>query len=160
MRHMTQAASYGRRAFGASLEALAIIAIVITLALGIALAFGTSPAAENVFAARGGGGMTVTISLAGDQARLSSLSGDASFAVTRSVADNDPVLWVTTKCYAADGTLVSQLDLPVRWGTSDSLTGVAGAYATSGARCNAYATVRPWQSRVFGGATMWFDVAG
>ena len=57
MRAMTTVASLGRHSFSAVIEALIILAIVITLALGAALANGTgSPAgADPVFAAHSGG---------------------------------------------------------------------------------------------------------
>ncbi len=160
MRAHFNAASVGRHALGAVIEALVILAIVITLVLGVALATRTSPGANSVFAAKGGGaGLTATIAMAGADARVAALAGDVSYAVTRSVADNDPVIWATTKCYSASGNLRSWVDLPVQWGTTDSLIGTAGPFATSGAECHAYVTLRPWQSRVLGSASMWFDVA-
>jgi hypothetical protein len=115
--------------------------------------------AGTAFAGKGGGSLTATISLGGG-ARTAAVSGDATVAVTRSVPDNDPVMWVTTKCYDASGARVSWLDLPVVWGTSDSLTGSAGAYPVSGSWCESYATLRPWQSRVLGDAYLRFDVGG
>ena len=58
MRALSTAASLGRHSFSAVIEAFIILAIVIVLALGVAIANGTgSPAgADSVFAARGGNG--------------------------------------------------------------------------------------------------------
>ena len=113
--------------------------------------------AGTAFAGKGGGSLSATISL-GNGARTSSVSGDVAISVTRSIPDNDPVMWVTTKCYDATGTRVSWLDLPVIWGTSDSLVGSAGAYQVSGSWCESYATLRPWQSRVLGDAYLRYEV--
>ena len=121
--------------------------------LVVALVAGTA------FAGRGGGSLTASISL-GSGARSATVSGDVTVSVTRSIADNDPVMWVTTKCYDASGARVSWLDLPVAWGASSSLSGSAGAYPVSGSWCETYATLRPWQSRVLGDAYLRFDVGG
>ena len=121
--------------------------------LVVALVAGTA------FAGKGGGSLTATISL-GSGARTAAVSGDVSIAVTRSIPDNDPVMWVTTKCYDASGNRVSWLDLPVVWGAASSLTGSAGAYPVGGSWCETYATLRPWQSRVLGDAYLRFDVGG
>ena len=117
------------------------------------------PVTSSSFSRKGGGSLSATIAL-GNGARTASVSGDVAISVTRSIPDNDPVMWVTTKCYDASGTRVSWLDLPVVWGTSDSLTGAAGAYPVSGSWCESYATLRPWQSRVLGDAYLRFDVGG
>lgn len=160
MRAFSNAVSVGRHAFGATLEAIVILGIAITFALGVALVTRTPPDANSVLAAKGGAGsLTATISLAA-ASRLAADGGGVTYQVTRSVADNDPVMWTTTKCYDSAGRLVSSVDLPVRWGTTDSLAGSAGPFATAGARCNGYATLRPWQSRVLGSASMWFNVDG
>ena len=162
MRALSNAASIGRHTLGAVIEALVILGIVLTVVLGVALVTRTSPDATSVLAAKGGGGgagLTATIAMAGADARAASLEGGVSYDVTRSVADNDPVMWATTKCYSASGNLRSWVDLPVQWGTTGSLVGTAGPFATEGARCHAYLTLRPWQSRVLGSASMWFDVA-
>jgi uncharacterized transporter YbjL len=158
VRGLSSAAAIGRHTFGKAIEALVIIAIVITLALGLALATRTSPGADSVLAAKSGG-LTATIAFAASTDRVAGVS-EATYAVTRSVADNDPVMWATTKCYDAAGILTSWVDLPVLWGTTSSLAGTAGPFATSGARCNAYATLVPWRSRVLGSASMWFTVGG
>ena len=114
--------------------------------------------AGTTFAAKGGGSLQATISME-SSARLAAVSGDhLSFQVTRSIPDNDPVMWVSTKCYDQAGARVSWLDLPVLWGTSTSLNGTAGAYEVSGAWCEAYATLRPWRSQVLSGAYVRFDV--
>jgi hypothetical protein len=126
---------------------------VLLSLLVVALAAGTT------FAGKGGGSLSATISLS-DGARAASVSGDVTVSVARSIPDNDPVMWVTTKCYDASGARVSWLDLPVVWGTSDSLSGYAGAYPVTGSWCETYATLRPWQSRVLSDAYLRFDVGG
>ncbi|OGO54928.1 MAG: hypothetical protein A2V85_11110 [Chloroflexi bacterium RBG_16_72_14] len=133
------------------LEAITEGALIALLTVGLI--------AGTTFAGRGGSSLHATISI-GDGARLSAVSGEVTFSVTRSIPDNDPVMWVTTKCYDSSGTRVSWLDLPVIWGTWDSLEGYAGAYDVGGSWCEAYATLRPWQSRVLGDAYLRFDVAG
>jgi hypothetical protein len=164
VRALSHTASIGRHAVGAVFEALVIFGIVITIVLGVALATRTSPDASSVFGAKGGGGagagLTATIALVAEaDARSALVESGVSYQVTRSVADNDPVMWATTKCYSASGNLRSWVDLPVQWGTTESLVGTAGPYSTEGARCHAYLTLRPWQSRVLGSASMWYDVA-
>jgi hypothetical protein len=131
----------------------AIVEGVLVSLLVVALVAGTA------FAGKGGGSLTATISI-DDGARTASMTGDVSVAVTRSIPDNDPVMWVTTKCYDASGARVSWLDLPVVWGAASSLTGSAGMYPVSGAWCETYATLRPWQSRVLGDAYLKYDVGG
>lgn len=159
MRPISSAILVGRHALGAVVEAIVIVAIVVTVGVAALVVSGSAPEANSVLAARGGGStLAATISFAGT-ARVAASSGDVTFAVTRTVADNDPVIWVTTKCYSASGTLRSWVDLPVQWGAADSLAGTAGSFATAGTRCFAYVTLRPWQSRVLGDAAMWFDVA-
>jgi hypothetical protein len=115
--------------------------------------------AGTAFAGKGGGSLQASISL-GETARTASIAGHVSVSVTRSIPDNDPVMWVTTKCYDESGKRVSWLDLPVVWGASDSLSGSAGAYPVSGSWCETYATLRPWQSRVLGDAYLRFEVGG
>ena len=132
-----------------SLEAVtegALLSLVV-----VALVAGTAFAGK-------GGSLQASISLS-EGARTASVSGDVTVTVQRSIPDNDPVMWVTTKCYDAGGDRISQLDLPVVWGTSDSLDGYAGAYPVSGSWCEAYATLRPWQNRVLGDAYLRFDVS-
>jgi hypothetical protein len=143
-----------------ALQAVLIVAIVAALVFAAAMATGNGPGgAKSVFAGRSGGGsLSATISM-GAGARVSSTSA-LTFDVTRSVPDNDPVMWVTTKCHDASGAVVTKLDRPVVWGTSASLTGYAGTFYASGTWCEAYATLRPWQSRVLGDAYLRFDVGG
>ena len=131
----------------------AVLEGALVSVLVVALVAGTA------FAGKGGGSLTASISLGG-VARSTTVSGDVTVSVTRSIADNDPVMWVTTKCYDASGARVSWLDLPVAWGAASSLTGSAGAYPVSGSWCETYATLRPWQSRVLGDAYLRFDVGG
>ena len=58
MRAMSSATSVGRRAFGATIEAVLIVAVLLTLAFGMAIATGSgSPVSGNsVLAGRGGHG--------------------------------------------------------------------------------------------------------
>lgn len=67
------------------------------------------------------------------------LDGKATFTVTRSFPDdNDPVVWVATKCSnAPDGAL------PVLWGLWDSVIGVTNPIEVAGS-CVAWVTVQPW----------------
>lgn len=146
-----------RHASGAVAEALLVAAIVAALALALSPLYGparTITGAGGADAAR----LAVTISLAGD-ARTSpdAVSGDVAFELTRS-ASSDEVLWVTNWCFDASGAVVERLDLPVRWGTSASLDGVAGPFATAGTDCTAYATWRPWQDRGIRGASVDYGV--
>lgn len=56
MRALTTATALGRHTFGAVVEALAIVAIAITLIMGISLATRSDPGAQSVLAAKAGGG--------------------------------------------------------------------------------------------------------
>jgi hypothetical protein len=148
---------------GVWLQALIIAAILAGLAFAAATVAGSAPAgADSVFAAKGEGGkFTATIAFAATSTLTASadsaVSGDVTFAVTQSKT-SDEVMWVTNKCFDAAGAEVSRLDLPVLWGTWDSLDGVAGPFATAGVTCTAYATWKPWTDRAISGATMDYSV--
>ena len=75
-------------------------------------------------------------------------SSDVSFDVTRSFAYDRETIWVTNKCFDADGNVVTKVDRAVQWGTWESLEGVAGPFPTGGDSCVAYTTLRPWQDRM------------
>ena len=114
--------------------------------------------AAPVLAGPGGSGrLTTSIALDGATlARTSSsgwmVSGAATFQVTRSYAYDKETIWVTNKCYDAAGSLVSRRDAVVLWGTNGSLVGTTGAMPTTGARCSAYVTMKPWADRPMGDA--------
>ena len=76
------------------------------------------------------------------------------FDVTRSRLDNKDTIWVTNKCYDADGEMLTQRDFAVIWGFWDSYDGYAGPFETTGTTCTAYVTLRPWQDKVLGNATV------
>ena len=142
MRAGTAITSGMRHIVGVGLQAFLIAAIVAALAFAAATAAGSAPGgADSVFAAKGDGGrFTATIAFA-DTSRLaasadSAVSGDATFAITQSKT-SDEVMWVTNKCFDAAGAEVSRLDLPVQWGTWESLDGIAGPFATAGVTCTA-----------------------
>jgi hypothetical protein len=160
MRAGATVTSGARHVVGVGLQALIISAILATVALAMSAFYKPAGFVAGVDDADAGGRIRATIGWASSTARTSATSGgSANFAVTRSVADNDPVMWVTNKCYDGRDRLVSWVDLPVRWGTTASLTGEAGPFDSSGAWCKAYATLRPYQSRVLGDAVMTYDVA-
>lgn len=148
IRHTTQAI----------LEAALVVAIAGALAFGVAVTTGNGPSgAGDVSAA---GKLTATISFGSGLRAASVTSGsEVSFEVTRSVPDNDPMIWVSNKCYNASGTLVYWVDLGVKWGTATNLTGSAGPFTAMGAECRAYVTLRPAQGRVLGDAIVRYDVA-
>lgn len=106
-----------------------------------------------VLAGPGGNGrLTTSIELDGATRVAASssgptVSGDATFHVTRSYAYDKETIWVTNKCYDAAGALVSRRDTAVLWGTSASLVGTTSPVPTSGVRCSAYVTLKPWLDR-------------
>jgi hypothetical protein len=82
VRAATTVAALGRHTFIAVLQAVVIFAIVITLAVGAALATGIVPSADKALAARNNGsGPTLTVSV-GAQARLA--GGGGSLTVSGS----------------------------------------------------------------------------
>ena len=140
-------------------EGALIITIAAALVFGVAVVGGSAPAGAGDVNA--GGKLTATISFGyGLRATSVSSGSGVSFAMTRSVPDNDPVMWVTQKCYDSAGNLVSWYDRAVEWGAASSLTGKAGPYTASGDHCTAYATLKPWRSTVLGDAKIDFPVGG
>lgn len=84
--------------------------------------------------------------------------GDASFTVTRSIPYDKETIWVTQHCFDAAANRLSKLDHAVLWGTSLSLEGTTSPFPTSGTRCTAFVTLRPWQDRTLGDASPTFLV--
>jgi hypothetical protein len=102
----------------------------------------------NTGAKSSGGKLTTTISLAVNS------GGNASFNVTRSIPYDKNTIWVTNKCWDGDDKLVQRRDSVVIWGSSESLSGYTGSVPTGGVNCTAYVTLRPWQDKVLGEATV------
>jgi len=118
--------------------------ITVAVALGALLTM----SAVGVVYARGK--FSTTISVHGGDVAVASVDAgsDISFDVTRSDFDNKDTIWVTNKCFDADGNVVTRVDRAVQWGMWDSLDGVAGPFPTGGDNCVAYTTLRPWQDRI------------
>jgi hypothetical protein len=145
-----------------AIEAILVVAILVTLAFSAMIVAGVTPGTDPVLAAKGGNGgdngkLTATISLV--QTRQLTSTSEVTFAVTRSVAD-DTVMWVTNKCFDSSGVLLSKVDLPVLWGMWYSLEGTSGPFDTDGSTCTAYVTLRPWQGRVLSDAILTYSPAG
>jgi hypothetical protein len=159
MRAVPSIASGTRHVVSVGLQAILIAAILGLAALAASAVYKPAGFIAGVGDVDAGGRLEATIGWATSASRLAAESGgNVNFAVTRSVADNDPVMWVTNKCYDRSGRLVSWHDRPVEWGSSSSLEGTAGSFDASGVSCTAYATLKPWQSRVLSGAVMTYDV--
>ena len=158
MRASSTVARGTRHIVGVGLQAVLLAAIVATVALAMSAFYKPAGFVAGVSDVDAGGRLEATIGWSTTAARLTAETTGVQFAVTRSVPDNDPVMWVTNKCYDAAGALVLWRDLPVSWGLSSSLAGEAGPFETSGVRCTAYATLRPWQSRVLGDAIIRYEV--
>jgi hypothetical protein len=121
--------------------------------------------AAPVLAGQGASGrLTTSISLDGAM-RLAAgssgptVSGDATFQVTRSYPYDKETIWVTNKCYDAQGAMVMRRDAVVLWGTTVSLLGTTGPMQTAGAKCTAYVTLKPWLDRPLGDALLEYGVA-
>jgi hypothetical protein len=128
------------------------------LVIGLVLVLGVAPAlAGKGGNGNGGGGgkLTATIDMmdgATTAAATTEGTHDVMFDVTRSKLDTKDTIWVTNKCYDADGNMLSQRDFAVIWGTWDSYDGYAGPFGAEGVTCTAYVTLRPWQGKVLGNA--------
>ena len=154
MRAVSAAASGARHIVGVTLQAFVIFAIIAALLIALSPINKAADILAGTELAAAGGKLTATLTFGG-ASRLGAIgAGAAMFEVTRSTPDNDPVMWVTTKCYDAYGVRLSWLDLPVNWGTDTSLAGTAGPHTISGTSCKSYATLAPWRSRVLGSALL------
>lgn len=126
------------------------------LLAGLVLVLAAAPAYAAKGGNSGGGKLTATISMMDEPAPATALDGagpsDVSFELTRSKLDSKDTIWVTNKCYDADGNMLAQRDFAVIWGTWDSYDGYAGPFDAEGVTCTAYVTLRPWQGKVLGNA--------
>jgi hypothetical protein len=158
MRLFSATAAAIRHGAGAAAEAALIAAIGVALVFGFAVGTGGSPSgAADINAA---GKLGATIQLGSGSARTASVTAgtELTFTLTRTVPDNDPVMWVSQRCANGADEIVYALDLPVQWGSSASLEGVAGPFVARGVACRAYATLRPWRGSVLGTAELRFAV--
>ena len=128
------------------------------LLAGLVLVLAAAPAFAAKGGNSGGGKLTATISMMNEPASAPAFDGtgpsEVTFDLTRSKLDTKDTIWVTNKCYDADGNMLSQRDFAVIWGAWDSYDGYAGPFATTGATCTAYVTLRPWQDKVLGSAVL------
>ena len=110
MKALTTAASGIRHATGVALEAILLLAILIAVAFGAAMALGHGPeGAGSVLAARGGSGATSSpvwvAERAGVTARLAPLQYGSPFTVGYSSKEREP--WAHATCYPNDSTVYS-----------------------------------------------------
>jgi hypothetical protein len=80
-----------------------------------------------------------------------------TFTVTRNQPYDKGTIWVTNKCWDADGNLVERQNNPVLWGTTESLVGTTWPFPVSGETCTAYVTLRPWQKKPHNAPEVTFD---
>ena len=129
--------------------------IIFSGAAVLAIAIGVFTAGDALAGRGGGGKLDTTISFSPQtlvgasttEAGVSMVHGDVDFMVTRSIPYDKNTIWVTNKCWDADGNVVVDQDAAVLWGTTTSLVGVTGDMPTDGATCTAYTTLRPWKDR-------------
>ena len=112
--------------------------IVVVAVSAFALIVGAVPALA-------GGQLKTTLALAGQsgaaKTSVSTVSGSATFDVTRSYAYTKDTIWVYNKCWDASGAEVVNQGSAVVWGTDDSLTGQAGPMYVAGTHCTAWVSV-------------------
>jgi hypothetical protein len=122
------------------------------------LALASVPAVAVAGKGGGGGSLSFSISMGDSAQAAGSYAGDMNFYVTRSIADNKEVAWVSNQCWDANGNKVVDQDNAIQWGMWDSLEGQSGAMPSGGTHCTAYVTLRPWQDRPSGDASIDYDV--
>jgi hypothetical protein len=162
MRALSVASSVVRHLVGVGAQALLVAAIIVTLLLALAPIYRPADilAGTKAVNAAPGGKLTATISFPATAAsRNAYASGEVTFAVTRSIAENRDVFWVTNTCYDLAGQTLSKVDLAVVWGMWNSLEGTAGPFVASGSHCRAIVTFKPWLGRPLGDAVFEYDVA-
>ena len=168
MRILSTTLGTARHAIGATAEAFVVVAIAVTLVLGVAVVARNDPAgAAAVYAAKGGngnagasgggggGGPSASIALI-EPARLAAggswptVGSSVSFAVSANVKERDLYsLWVANECFQ-DGVRVYAEYLSVRDGTSGPFT---LSWAGEAASCTAYVWLFPDVGDVLSGGT-------
>jgi hypothetical protein len=98
VRALTTAASLGRHTFSAVIEAFVILAIVATLALGLALASHSAPGGQAALAARGGG----------SAGSISVPNGVYGGTTTATVTTSSSGLMAFAQCYQRDARVYAQ----------------------------------------------------
>jgi len=133
--------------------------IALTAFAAAALALASVPAIAVAGKGGNGGSLQLGISMGDANRSLSgSYSGDMNFYVSRSYAYDKETIWVTNQCWDAKGNKVVDQDNAVQWGMWYSLEGQSGAMPTGGTHCTAYVTLRPWQDRPYGDASLSYNV--
>jgi hypothetical protein len=142
VRALSTVASFSRHRATAVVEALILLAIVVTLTLGFALVNGThSPAgADNVFAAKGGrtggghGGSSATITVP-----------DGVFGGTTTATVSNPGLWVYNACSKGGAVVGQQWAITDTAGKAVLYLGPTALWTSGGASC--VAQVGSWSNK-------------
>ena len=149
MRALSTAASLGRHTFSAVIEALVILAIVATLALGMAIATHSAPGGQAALAARGGG----------TASSISVPNGVYGGTTTATVATTSTGIMAFAQCYQGGARVYAQF-VSVDGGHAMFKLGPTQLWTGGSATCTAEAGTFAHGGRWRAQATTTFSVSG